>query len=240
MLRKPNIDQPADLISVLSDLLVGLVGLVGLVSVVGCGHGSWGMKVLLENEAVEILEVDFKVGSKTPRHYHRDALIYTLSDARVRITGSDGKPADLNLKANQILWRDAELRSLENIGETDLHVLNFDLKKASKKTQAIAPEGNSLKSSPDIYSLLTDNHRVRVMEVRANAGAKTPLHAHPDAVLYFLSDARIKLTFPDGTSEETQHKKGHAVWWPARSYALELLGDSTIRFLVVEMKTAPN
>ena len=178
----------------------GMLTLVA--SLGGCGHGSWGMKVLLDNQAVQILEVDFKAGSKTPRHYHRDAFIYTLSDARVQITGSDGKPVNLYLKANQVLWRDAEMRTLENIGGTDLHVLNFDLKKPKTKVQPVATGEDPLKLSPDIYSLLLDNNRVRVLEVRANPGAKVPPHAHPDAALYFLSDARVKFTFPVGRSEE--------------------------------------
>lgn len=205
-------------------------------SLAGCGHGSWGMKVLLDNQSVQVLEVDFRAGSKTPRHYHRDAFIYTLSDARVRITGSNGKPAELDLKANQVLWRDAELRTLENIGGTDLHVLNFDLKRPATKAQPIATAEDPLKLSPDIYSLLLDNHRVRVLEVRANAGAKAPLHAHPEAVLYALSDARLRFTFPDGKTEEIELKTGHAAWRPAQSHTLEVLGNAPATFLVVEMK----
>lgn len=205
-------------------------------SLSGCGHGSWGMKVLLDNPAVQILEVDFKAGSKTPRHFHRDAFIYTLSDAWVRITGSDGKPVELYLKANQALWRDAEMRTLENIGGTDLHVLNFDLKKPMTKVQPITTGEDPLKLSPEVYSLLLDNHRVRALEVDAKAGTKVPLHGHPDAALYFLSDARVKFTMPDGKTEETDLKKGHAVWLPAQLRALEVLGHAKARFLVVEMK----
>ena len=86
----------------------------------GCrGYGQWDMRTLLDHKAVRVVEVDFKVGSKTPRHHHDDSFIYTLSAARVRITGSDGKPVDLELKANQALWRDAEIRTLENMGGTD-------------------------------------------------------------------------------------------------------------------------
>lgn len=215
-------------------VLRGVLMLVAGLS--GCSHGLWGMKVLLDNSAVQILEVDFKAGSKTPRHYHRDAFIYTLSDAQVRITGSDGKPIELGLKANQVLWRDAEMRTLENIGATDLHVLNFDLKKPTTKAQPIATGEDPLKLSPDIYSLLLDNHRVRALEVRAKAGAKVPLHAHPDAVLYVLSDARVRFTFPDDKTEEVELKKGRAIWRPAQSHALEILGNATAMFLVVEMK----
>lgn len=231
MLRRLRFDQFGGLKTVLGGVVLTFVA-----SLVGCGHGTWGMKVLLDNQAVQILEVDFRAGSKTPRHYHRDAFIYTLSDARVRITGSDGKPVELYLKANQVLWRDAEMRTLENIGGTDLHVLNFDLKKPTTKVQPIATGEDPLKLSPDIYSLLMDNHRVRVLEVRAKAGAKAPLHAHPNAALYFLSDARVKFTFPDGKTEEIEVKKGHAVWLPAQSHALEVLGSATATFLVVEMK----
>jgi quercetin dioxygenase-like cupin family protein len=232
MIPRLKLDQFGGLKTLFGGVLIMVAGLSG------CGHGSWNMNVLLENQAVQLLEVDFKAGSKTPRHYHRDALIYALSDARVRITGSDGKPAEFALKANQVLWRDAEMRTLENIGGTDLHVLNFDLKKPTTKAQPIATEEDLLKLAPDIYSLLMANHRVRVLELRAKAGAKVPMHAHPDVILYFLNDAWIQLTFPDGKTQEIQQKKGHAMWLPAQSYALEVLGTATATFIVVEMKPA--
>ena len=67
MLRTLKFDQLGGRKTVLGGVLTFVASLVG------CGHGSWGMKVLLDNQAVQILEVDFKAGSKTPRHYHRDA-----------------------------------------------------------------------------------------------------------------------------------------------------------------------
>ncbi len=212
-----------------------------VIGLVGCGlhgHGSWDMKELLDNESVQILDVDFKAGSKTPRHYHREALIYALSDAQVRITGSDDKPVDLSLHANQVLWRNAEMRTLENIGATDLHVLNFDLKEPSKEKKAIAAGDDPLKVAPDTYIQLLDNHRVRVLEATVKSGTQIPMHTHPDSILYFLNDARIKYIFPDGKINEIDQKKGSALWVPARSHALGVLGETTVKFLVVEMKPA--
>ena len=213
-----------------------------VMGLVGCGlhgHGSWDMKELLDNEQVQILDVDFKAGSKTPRHYHREALIYALSDAQVRITGSDDRPVDLSLHANQVLWRNAEMRTLENIGETDLHVLNFDLKEPSKEKKAIAAGEDPLKVSPNTYTQLLDNHRVRVLEATVKSGTQIPMHTHPDSILYFLSDARIKYNFPDGKTNAIDQKKGSALWMPARTHALEVLGETTAKFLVIEMKLSP-
>lgn len=219
-------------------LISGIILFIAAVG--GCSHGSgsWKMNVLLDNDAVQLLEVDFNAGSKTPRHYHRDALIYTLSDAHVRITGSDGKPLDLQLKSDQVIWRDAELRTLENIGSTSLHVLNFDLKKAKKSAKPAVLADDPLQVSPEIYSLLLDNHRVRVLRVDAKPGIKTPLHAYPDAVLYFLSDTRLRFLSPNGKPQELDQKKGDAVWLPAQVHTLEALGDAAAIFLVVEMKPA--
>lgn len=219
-------------------ITAGLGGLVCLiVGLAGCGHGVWDMKVLLDNDAVQILEVDFKAGSKTPRHYHREAFIYALSEAKLRITGSNGKPLDIELKPNQVLWRDAEMRTLENIGNTDFHVLNFDLKKPPK-SQTVVADLDPLTLSTDSFSLLMDNRRIRVLDAQVKAGIRIPAHAHPDSVLYFLSDARLKFTFADGKSKEIVHKKGDALWLPAQSHVLETLGDTAVRFLVVEFKPA--
>src|SRR6266487_2245156 len=58
-------------------------------------------------------------------------------------------------------------------------------------------------TSPKYYKVLLENDQVRVPEYRLKAGEKEPMHSHPAGVVYVLSGARVKFTYPDGRTEES-------------------------------------
>lgn len=90
--------------------------------------------------------------------------------------------------------------------------------------------------SPQIYSVLLENDRVRVLDIRLKPGAKSPMHSHPTYLIYSLSAGKTKFTFPDGTSRVIDLKPGHVVWSEAESHAAENVGDSELHVINVEMK----
>lgn len=64
-----------------------------------------------------------------------------------------------------------------------------------------------------------------------------PLHNHPgDHVVYVMNNARLKLTFPDSQSGESDLKAGQTMWLQAGSHATENIGTSEGHNLVVELK----
>ena len=52
--------------------------------------------------------------------------------------------------------------------------------------------------APELYKVVPENDRVRVLEVRANPGIKTAMHTHPIQVAIGLSDGQYRVTSPDG------------------------------------------
>ena len=90
-------------------------------------------KVLLENDRVRVLDVRVQPGKKVPTHSHPDYVIYALSDFKVKFTYPDGKTAELDGKAGDASWREAETHAAENVGTRELHVLNIELKGVAKK-----------------------------------------------------------------------------------------------------------
>jgi quercetin dioxygenase-like cupin family protein len=94
-----------------------------------------------------------------------------------------------------------------------------------------------LKAAANAYSLLLENERVRVLDIRLKPGEKAPMHNHPgDHVVYVMKDAKFKLTFPDGKSGEFDLKAGQTIWMEAGSHATENIGASEGHNLVVELK----
>jgi quercetin dioxygenase-like cupin family protein len=94
-----------------------------------------------------------------------------------------------------------------------------------------------LKSAANAYSLLMENEKVRVLDIRLKPGEKAPMHNHPnDHVVYVINDARFRLTFSDGTSGEFDLRAGQTLWMEAGSHATENIGSSGGHNLVVEVK----
>ena len=84
--------------------------------------------VLFENERVRLLEARVKPGDGSPMHGHPNYLVYTLEEGTVTFTAASGESADVELKAGQAMWREAEEHSARNNGSKDLVALLFELK----------------------------------------------------------------------------------------------------------------
>ena len=78
-----------------------------------------------------------------------------------------------------------------------------------------------VKQSPQYYKVLIDNDEVRVLEYRLKPGEKEPMHSHPRGFVYYLADAKLRVSFPDGKSEESELKTGEAHWRDAITHAVE-------------------
>ncbi len=92
-------------------------------------------------------------------------------------------------------------------------------------------------AAPGAYTLLLENDRVRVMEVRLKPGQKAPMHDHPnDHVVFVVKDAKFKLTFPDGKDNVVDLKTGKTLWMDAGAHETENVGTSDGYNLVVEIK----
>lgn len=87
-------------------------------------------KVLLDNEQVRVLDIRLKPGGRSPMHSHPPYVIYSLNAfSKVRFTLPDGSSKDVEMKAGDTVWSDAETHSVENLGNAEAHVLNIELKK---------------------------------------------------------------------------------------------------------------
>ena len=94
-----------------------------------------------------------------------------------------------------------------------------------------------LKVSNSGYTLLLENDKVRVMEVRLKPGQKSPMHNHPsDHVVYVKNNAKFKLSFPDGKSAEIELQAGKVLWIEAGPHETENLGATEGHNLVIELK----
>ena len=94
-----------------------------------------------------------------------------------------------------------------------------------------------VKVSPQYYKVLLENDQVRVLEYRLKAGEKEPMHSHPAGVVYVLSGAKLKFSYPDGRTEERAAAIGETFWREPITHAVENVGDTEAHVIAIDLKT---
>jgi len=95
---------------------------------------------------------------------------------------------------------------------------------------------DALSVAPEIYQVLFENDRVRVLNVTGEPGTSSPLHSHPDSVMHAVSDASIVITSEEGESKRVEVPAGVTFWTPASKHAVENVGTGSVHFIRVELK----
>jgi quercetin dioxygenase-like cupin family protein len=94
-----------------------------------------------------------------------------------------------------------------------------------------------VKVAPSIFRVLLENTRVRVLQEWLRPGEKEPMHSHPRAVRYALNSFKGKSTSLSGKVTEFSAKAGQVDWSEPETHAVENTGRTTIRAIIVELKT---
>ena len=92
-----------------------------------------------------------------------------------------------------------------------------------------------LKVANNVYKLVMENDRVRVLEVVFKPNDKAIMHHHPDRVVYVLKGGKMKLT-SEGKTDSLDLKTGQALFLNAQNHEAQNIGRSELDLLVVELK----
>jgi quercetin dioxygenase-like cupin family protein len=90
--------------------------------------------------------------------------------------------------------------------------------------------------APNVYKVLFENDRVRLLEVRMAPGDESALHSHPDYLLYALSGGKVKLTAGSGEGGEVDIAAGDAMWREAEEHTALNTGTTEVVALFFELK----
>ena len=85
------------------------------------------------------------------------------------------------------------------------------------------------------YKVEFENESVRVLRISYAPGEKSVMHYHPNAVAVYLTDAKTRMTTPDGKSQDMAVKAGAASWTAAGSHLPQNTGDR-LELILVELK----
>lgn len=82
--------------------------------------------------------------------------------------------------------------------------------------------------------VLAEDDKVRVLHFAPSKGDKTPIHSHPETVLYIVKGGRIRTTLADGTSIVVELKAGQTSLRPPVTHSDEALDD--LDAIIIELK----
>lgn len=123
---------------------------------------------------------------------------------------------------------------MKRVGQATIAVLVGAMGVASTGAQTATQD--PVKLSPQYYTVKSENDRVRVLEYRLKPGEKEVMHGHPAYVVYFMTDATLRATSPDGKTSDTKVTQGEVLWRDALSHATENVGTTELHALLVELK----
>lgn len=86
-------------------------------------------------------------------------------------------------------------------------------------------------------ALKLQNERVRVLEATIKPGDKEQTHSHPAYVVYVIEGGKFRNHATDGTVTDGEFKTGDVIYRGPVTHWAENIGDTTIRLVLVELKS---
>lgn len=95
---------------------------------------------------------------------------------------------------------------------------------------------HALAASPDIYKVIAEDARYRVIEVTWAAGQRDAPHSHPAAAVYYPMDCTLRQYGADGTAlGQRDIPAGSAtVQGPVASHSVENIGARACKLIMFE------
>ncbi|MGH7630232.1 MAG: cytoplasmic protein [Gemmatimonadales bacterium] len=90
-------------------------------------------------------------------------------------------------------------------------------------------------TNPDLYKVVFENDRVRVLEYLDKPGDRTAPHEHPDSVMVTLSNITRRIS-SGGRAVDVNLPAEQARWLDAQERAGENTGDSETHAIFIELK----
>ena len=94
---------------------------------------------------------------------------------------------------------------------------------------------DAVTTNPELYRVILENDRVRVVEYLDAPGDATAPHSHPDSVMLTLSSFKRRLA-SGGSEREVELPAHKALWLDAQEHAGTNIGTTPTHTIFVELK----
>ncbi|MDH4090347.1 MAG: hypothetical protein OEV74_03175 [Cyclobacteriaceae bacterium] len=101
----------------------------------------------------------------------------------------------------------------------------------------IKPKKQSLEILPfPYYRVLFEDDNVRIIDHKLNPGETEPMHYHPPMYVYFLENADVVVSGPDGEKNSESLKKWQGSVFPALTHSIQNVGKTSLHSILIELK----
>ena len=90
-------------------------------------------------------------------------------------------------------------------------------------------------AASDNYKLLSEEGKVRVIEMALKAGEKDNQHSHHSETVYFLQGGKVRIYLPEGESVVAEIPNGHVMHHGPWTHQVENIGESDIKAIIFEI-----
>ena len=91
-------------------------------------------KLLMENDAVKVLEMNLKAGTSDIEYSHHDETVYFITGGKVKVHMPDGGSTELEFPDGFVMWNEAWTHRVENVGTTVIKAIIVEPKYPLKST----------------------------------------------------------------------------------------------------------
>ena len=101
---------------------------------------------------------------------------------------------------------------------------------------------DAAKTQPEAFRVVFENEKTRVLEFVSRPRTEVcgvGKHSHPAHLTVALSDAKVRITLPDGKKIVATNKPGDVFWSEPETHTVENIGGNDVRALIIEFKDAP-
>ena len=90
--------------------------------------------------------------------------------------------------------------------------------------------------APHLHKIVSENNKVRILDVEVKPGDHADLHSHPDNVIIVIQGGTLSMSFKDGSTKEVVLESGSTFFSPSNEHIVDNKGDETIKVIQVELK----
>ena len=90
--------------------------------------------------------------------------------------------------------------------------------------------------TPKVVRVTLENDRVRVLDYVSNPGDKEGWHFHPAMVVHVLTGGTLRISTPDGKSNDVVFKAGDTLYRAPITHSTENIGKTQLHAILVELK----
>jgi hypothetical protein len=191
-------------------------------------------KVEIDNAWVRVLRVKHPPHAKIAMHQHPATVAVFLTDIHEKITAADGTVRNLDRKAGEVGFNEANKHTEENVSDQPLEAVIIELKSGAPKSPSITLD--PVKLDAEHHPVAFENDRVRVLRTILPPHVKSPMHEHPHYVVVYLTELHTTMKLGDGRVVDNPRQRGDIAWRDALKHQTEQMGDKTAMEIQVEIK----